>query len=78
MNTTITVQDFGTGIPQEELDNLFERYYRGTNTTSNSSGTGLGLAITKQLVELHGGTITVSSNDTGTIFTIDIPKNHDR
>jgi len=69
----ITVRDFGTGIPQHELDNLFERYYRGTNTTSDSSGTGLGLAITKQLVELHGGTITVNSNEQGTLFTITLP-----
>ena len=37
----LTIADQGPGIPQEELDNLFERYYRGTNTTDDITGTGL-------------------------------------
>ena len=72
--TIFTISDQGTGIPQEKLDNLFERYYRGTNTTTNTAGTGLGLAITKQLIDLHNGDISVKSSNEGTIFTIRLPK----
>ncbi|MEG0473050.1 MAG: ATP-binding protein, partial [Solibacillus sp.] len=67
------VRDEGNGIPTEELENLFDRYYRGTNTTSEVSGTGLGLAISKQLVEAHAGQIHVESGDNGMIVTIDLP-----
>ncbi|TQR17505.1 sensor histidine kinase [Psychrobacillus vulpis] len=69
----LQVKDEGNGIPAEELENLFDRYYRGTNTTSDVSGTGLGLAITKQLVEAHDGEIRVESNNQGTIITIILP-----
>ncbi|MEK4484205.1 HAMP domain-containing sensor histidine kinase [Psychrobacillus sp. FSL H8-0484] len=69
-NVYLQVRDDGNGIPTEELENLFDRYYRGTNTTSEVSGTGLGLAITKQLVEAHAGQIHVDSSDNGTVVSI--------
>ncbi len=66
----LTIADQGPGIPQEELDNLFERYYRGTNTTDETMGTGLGLAIAKQLIDLHNATISVQSGAGGTVFVM--------
>ncbi|MEK4082527.1 sensor histidine kinase [Psychrobacillus sp. FSL K6-1415] len=72
-NVLLTIHDEGKGIPIEELENLFNRYYRGTNTTTEVSGTGLGLAIAKQLVEAHNGDIQVESSEFGTIVTITLP-----
>lgn len=71
----VTVRDTGSGIPQAELQNVFERYYRVQRTEQeNSASTGLGLAITKRIVELHGGTIRVESRlDQGTAFVFDLP-----
>lgn len=67
---TVRIADNGQGIPQKDLDNLFERYYRGTNTTDDSVGTGLGLAITKQLIDLHDAKVMVQSDEQGTVFDI--------
>lgn len=68
---TLKVVDTGTGISQEKLENVFERFYQADD---NESGTGIGLAFTKKLVELHKGSITVDSGiGKKTIFTILIP-----
>ena len=57
-----------------ETKQIFRRYYRGTSTDQKREGTGLGLAIAKDIVELHGGRISVSSSPgTGTVFTIAFP-----
>ena len=59
---TVMVADTGMGIPEEELPHVFERFFRGEAPRSMQiSGTGLGLAISKEIVELHGGRITVES-----------------
>ncbi len=72
----IAVADNGKGMTTEETNKIFERYYRGTNTEHKPEGTGLGLAIAKSIVELHGGTIYVSSAlDFGTVFLICFPAN---
>lgn len=72
-NVVIQVIDQGSGIPKEVMENLFTRYYRGTNTTEGDSGTGLGLSIAKQLVESHNGEIDVHSSRTGTTILIRLP-----
>jgi signal transduction histidine kinase len=71
----ITIEDNGRGMNKETLDQLFQRYYRGTNTDETSTGSGLGMAITKQLIELHKGSINVNSTaGTGTKVRIMVPK----
>ncbi len=68
----IRVADNGNGMKPEEAQRLFDRYYRGTNTEQKSEGTGLGLAIAKGIIDLHGGTISVSSiPGAGMTFEID-------
>jgi Signal transduction histidine kinase len=72
----MNVSDNGNGMTTEEASMLFQRYYRGTNTEHKPEGTGLGLAITKSIVDLHGGTISVSSTPSiGTNFLIKLPIN---
>ena len=70
----LTVQDQGLGIPAEEVSHIFEPFYRASNVLNNIAGTGIGLASVAQIVEQHGGTITVKSKEgKGTTFTIHLP-----
>ena len=71
----INVIDEGMGIEAEDLPHVFERFYRTDAARQNKeSGTGLGLAITKEIVELHGGTVSaISEIGIGSTFTIKLP-----
>lgn len=69
----ISFQDTGCGIPQESLEKIFEPFY-----TTKARGTGLGLAITRQIVEMHHGTISITSEaDKGTTVTVILPIDHE-
>lgn len=57
----ITIEDNGRGMSPKELENLFTRYIRGTNTGENHRGSGLGMTIAKQIIEVHGGEIKADS-----------------
>ena len=72
----LEIADTGTGIAEDELPYLFQRFHRVTGATSRShEGSGIGLALVHNLVWLHGGTIGVSSRPgAGTTFTIAIPR----
>ncbi len=71
----IAVADQGIGIPQDEQDRVFERFYRVDPARARATGgTGLGLSIVKHVVANHGGEVTVwSQQDSGSTFTIRLP-----
>lgn len=72
---TVQVEDSGVGIPEDELEHIFERFYRVDKSRSREvGGTGLGLAITQSAIRMHRGSIKVSSLEgEGTDFTVKIP-----
>lgn len=70
----VLVADNGKGMKPETVEHLFDRYYRGTDTGQKAEGSGLGLAIAKGIIELHRGTISVSSvPSVGTAFQMEFP-----
>ncbi|SFM55031.1 Glycosyl hydrolases family 2, sugar binding domain [Paenibacillus sp. 1_12] len=73
---TISVQDSGTGIPPEQLEQIFDRNYRydRPDMEKGVEGSGLGLAICREIVQAHGGTVRAESDgQTGSIFYVSIP-----
>ncbi|MDX6688652.1 MAG: hypothetical protein QOG15_109 [Solirubrobacteraceae bacterium] len=72
--TRIVVSDTGRGMSPEEVDRVFERFFRGAPDEHRGPGTGLGLSIVKSLVDMHGGSIAVDSRlGAGTTFTVTLP-----
>ena len=71
----VRVVDTGIGIPKADQLHVFDRFYRVDKARSRETGgTGLGLSIVKQIVLLHGGTVTLSSEeDKGSTFTVELP-----
>ena len=79
----VSVTNYGYVIPAEELPLIFDKFYRVEQSRStHTGGTGLGLAIVKNIVDMHGGTITVKSDLNGTVFMVtlqvdfDVDKEH--
>lgn len=74
-SAVITIGDTGSGISEEDLPNIFNRFYRADKSrTKSSGGTGLGLSIAKWIVENHNGKIHVwSKSDIGTVVKIELP-----
>lgn len=73
-NCSLSVKDTGIGIPKDELQHVFTRFYRTRPATQHAPGTGLGLAITKKIVELHRGRVAIESTEgVGTKVTITLP-----
>ncbi|WP_339674263.1 heavy metal sensor histidine kinase [Dasania marina] len=71
---TLSVQNYGPEIPEDQLAKLFDRFYRVDPARARQSeGTGLGLAITKSIVDVHSGRVQVSSDKVATEFTLFLP-----
>lgn len=70
----LQVQDEGYGIPEYDIPQLFDPFYRSESTREKADGTGLGLSVTKEIVEQHGGRIMVDSHEgEGSLFTVILP-----
>ncbi len=73
----ISVADTGSGIPQNDLPHIFERFYRADKARSRHlGGTGLGLSIVKHIIMLHGGSVHAESNPGGTTIRFTLPVNN--
>ena len=72
----ILVSDNGCGIPKAELPNMFQEFFRASNAVRRKiKGTGLGLSIVREIIELHAGRVSVSSDeDRGATFTVRLPR----
>lgn len=72
----VTVEDTGIGIPAEDIDKIFDRFYRVDASRGVTVGTGLGLSIVRSVVEAHGGKVAVTSElGKGSVFKITLPRN---
>ena len=78
VDIVVKVEDQGIGNPEEELDHVFDKYFRvRSDRTARFEGVGLGLAIVKNIIEQHGGMIKAESTEgVGSQFTFSIPKEH--
>jgi signal transduction histidine kinase len=76
VSVTLSVTDDGPGIPQDDLNRIFDRFYRAQGPRpGDSGGAGLGLAIAKRLVDLHGGTMAAENvAGGGACFSITLPR----
>ena len=74
-DVTLRIQNHGRTIPPEKLCHIFEQFYRvDSSRASATGGAGLGLAIAKEIIELHGGTITAESENESILFTVILPR----
>src|SRR5690606_22516875 len=78
-HAVLVVRDSGIGIPEEEIPDLFQRFHRVRTTVARTfEGSGIGLSLVRELVNLHHGTIAVSSKPgRGTTFTVTVPLGKD-
>ena len=74
-DAVMTVTDNGPGIPREDQAHIFDRFYRVDKARSRETGgTGLGLSIVHQMVLMHGGSVSVESEEgKGSTFTVELP-----
>ena len=73
---SVSIMDQGTGVPEDELETVFEKFVQSSTTETGAGGTGLGLSISKEIIEGHGGSISAcnSTKGGGAIFTFVIPR----
>ena len=73
MFVRIDIADQGSGIPEDELCNVWKRFWRGKNA-ENAGGVGIGLYLTANILNAEGGRVSVQSNENGSTFTVFLPK----
>ena len=67
----VCIRDYGPGIPEDEIPLVKKKFYKGS---SQARGTGIGLAVCDEIVELHGGTLTLENAEGGgTLVTVRLP-----
>ena len=72
-SVVVRIRDFGPGIPEDEIPLVKKKFYKGS---SKARGTGIGLAVCDEIVELHGGTLTLeNAQGGGTLVTVCLPVN---
>jgi signal transduction histidine kinase len=71
----LSVADTGIGIPEEDLPHLFSRFHRGSNAAAYP-GSGLGLAIVKAIADRHGASLSVESDQTGSVFAVQFSRSN--
>ena len=70
----VRIRDFGPGIPEDEIPLVKKKFYKGS---SSVRGTGIGLAVCDEIVEMHGGTLTLeNAPGGGTLVTVRLPSTH--
>jgi len=70
-----SIEDYGIGIPEGELENVFDKFIQSSKTKTNAGGTGLGLSVSKEIIDLHQGKIWAEHSDNGgAVFKFLIPK----
>jgi signal transduction histidine kinase len=75
---TICVRDHGSGIPPDELEAVFERFYRGKQAQESVAGTGMGLSIARDIVRAHHGKLRVQNTpEGGAQFSLTLPAFHE-
>jgi PAS domain S-box-containing protein len=73
----VSLEDQGVGIPEDELDAIFDKFVQSSKTKSGAGGTGLGLAICREIVNAHGGRITARNTPLGAAFDVLLPRTFD-
>jgi len=69
-----SVRDQGMGIPEEELEAVFEKFFQSSRTSTGAGGTGLGLAICREILTAHGGRIWAENRpEGGAVVTLEVP-----
>ena len=71
--TAVTIVNYGSQIPPENLDRIFQKFYQGDESRA-TEGNGIGLAVVDRIVRLHGGRVEVDSRPDRTAFTVTLPR----
>lgn len=72
---TLIITDTGIGVPPDELEAIFERFYQSSNHINKASGSGIGLAFVREIIKLHDGTVTAKNNlPSGLEITVTLPR----